>query len=328
MADSQYRARVLKLSAELDAIRNADVPPMFSEEEARMRLAKQQKDEQLAVLAKLSGDKPLQAVGGTLLPEALKAAAPRYTEHGEFQPMTGKHTVFPEYAQRVKEGRASVDLGRAEMAEAADLSRQDAARLLAEARAAAQKERLDAAAARRADKPLSGPMLKEIIQLGKDVDAMTTVKENFENNFDYETSRGTSFVGKAQDAMASEIPGLAPDQWVKNRNAWADLQRLKEIKERHAAFGATLTANEKASWDAVTPPRGSSKGQLKDWFDKQDGLIARAIQHTAGAAASAGGHKGQIEELTRGVWKAPKSGALTKEEQEELKALEAQFGGR
>ena len=343
MAQSPYRARVLQLSAELDALRNAPAEPMFSEEEIRARKEKQARDEQLAVLAKLSGDKPLQAVGGALLPEALKASAPRYTEHGEFQPLSGKLSVFPEYTQRVKEGRVATDLGRAEMGEAADLARQDAARLQREAAAplrAAQEDlaRANAARARAAaeaaarkgaeGKPLQGPMLKEMIQLGKDVDAMANVKKTFSEKFAGETSRGFTAIGKAQDVIASAVPGLAPDEWIKNRDAWADLQRLKEIKERHAAFGATLTANEKVSWDAVTPPRGATKEQLKDWFDKQDALISRSIQHTAGAAAAAGGHKGQIEELTRGLWKAPKSEALSEAEQEELKALEAQFGGR
>lgn len=345
MADPQlnpYTAETTRLTAALEALQARDAPAMFSDAEIELRRAKQSKAEQLAVLAKLSGDKALGTVGTSLLPEALKMSAPRYVEHGEYDPLSGNLNVFPEYTRRVAEERLARQVSASENRGLAfDATRQreaiaqearaEAARLEREARTErdrVQREYLapykdatsrlqksteelntqrfqERRAAESAGKTLTGQIYKDMRKLGEDVDTMAAIRDSFAKNFDADTSYGMSSVGQAQDWAARQMPGLVSDTWVRNSKAWADLQRLKEMKSRHELFGATLTGNEKGSWDAVTPPRGSTKEQLLDWFTKQDQLIARAIQSEASAAVKGGYSKKQIEEYTRGGYKAP-----------------------
>ena len=345
MADPQlnpYTAETTRLTAALEALQARDAPAMFSDAEIELRRAKQSKAEQLAVLAKLSGDKALGTVGTSLLPEALKMSAPRYVEHGEYDPLSGNLNVFPEYTRRVAEERLARQVSASENRGLAfDATRQreviaqearaEAARLEREARTERDRVQreylapykdatsrlqksteelnaqrlLERKAAESAGKTLTGQIYKDMRKLGEDVDTMTSIRDSFAKNFDADTSYGMSSVGQAQDWAARQMPGLVSDTWVRNSKAWADLQRLKEMKSRHELFGATLTGNEKGSWDAVTPPRGSTKEQLLDWFTKQDQLIARAIQSEASAAVKGGYSKKQIEEYTRGGYKAP-----------------------
>jgi len=336
VAETPYAAKILQLSAELAALQNEDTPPMFSEEEIARRKAKQLKDEQLAVLAKLSGNKELMTVGSTLLPNALKAADVRYTEHGEFDPLSGRHSIFPEYTKRVKEERLSRQLQGFELRDQAaqnmapyrqatsDLQ-SERQRLVEAQRLLAEQKLLDAQRKASEGKTLTGQVYKDMKKLGDDAQNLDKVKSNFEKNFLAETSRGVSGLGTVQDTLAAAVPGLAPDQWVKNRAAWADLQRLKEMKARYELFGATLTGNEKTSWQSVTPPRGGTKEQLQGWIDEQDALLRAAIKKSADAAAAGGWNKKQIEEYTNGVWKASGDGELTPKEQQELEELRARF---
>lgn len=339
---SPYAPRILQLSTALQSSQDAPLEPMFTPEEIRARKAKQLREEQLAVLAKLSGNKELETVGATLLPDALKMAAPRYTEHGEFDPLSGQHTVFPEYTRRVKEQRLEQQLQTTMLK---DQSAQQHQQLLnqqqeymrpyRDATLELQQQRLELARQRLLDaqnkaaqgKPLTGQVYKDVKKLGDDVQNLDQIKEGFDKNFSAATSQGVSSLGGLQDTLAAAVPGLAPDQWVKNRSAWADLQRLKEMKQRYDLFGATLTGNEKTSWQSVTPPRGATQEQLGDWMREQDFLLRKAIGRHAEAAAAGGWNKKQIEEYTNGVWRAPvaPAGDLSPQEQQELDALRARF---
>lgn len=326
MADTAYTPKILELSAKLAALQDSPVGEMYTPEEVAARQAANKRNEMLSVAALLSGDKVLQHVGNSQLTETLRRMVPRYTEHGEFDPEKGSLKVFPEYTRRMQVERMEK--------EKASLEARDAAAQEAAARAQAQRDFLEPYkdAARNLQtitaqmkqqkmqdeqrkalegKPLQGKLLSEMTSLGKDVDSWREVEKQLTTVFNPKTSKGVSMYGGVQDAIASAVPAFAPDQWVNNRAAWGSLQRLKEIKDRHANFGATLTPAEKASWDQVTPPRGATAEQLNTWMDQQRGLILRAVQATANAAAAAGGHKKQIEELSRGIYKAPEIPAAT-----------------
>jgi hypothetical protein len=304
---------------------------------------KRRRDEELAILGKLSGDKALTAVSQPLLTQALAASQPRYTEHGVYDPKEGKLRVFPEYQRRLDETRLQGELGRAESAQAAFTGRaEEAERARVFRESEAEKTRLARetlqaqqqaflapykdATARLQDatrnltdlrarikaqeegrgKALTGQPYKDMKKAGEDLDALDLIEKKVTKDFAGGTSQGVTWLGKTQDAIASAVPGFAPDQWVKNRDSWAILQRLQEMKARYALFGATLTGNEKSSWEAVTPPRGLNNEQLKGWFDEQKGLIHRAIANNAESLAQGGFNKEQLETFTRGLYKAPK----------------------
>ncbi len=342
-----YSPRVLKLAAALKDVQQTPVAPMFSEQELEERRRKQAFDEQMAVLAKLSGDKPLQTVGATLLPEALKAAAPRITEHGEFHPLSGEHRVFPEYGRRLNEERLARELASTEAREAQAEAQWQAQRqasadrkALAAERQAFEKpykdeaqriarERLGLLKAKgKVERPVTGQMYKDLLKAGEDIQNLNIVMEGFEKGgFDFDAARGISMVGEFQDMFAKEFPRLAPDAWTKNRAVWANLQRLNEMKDRYDLFGATLTGNEKTSWEKVTPPRGTDGPELKKFFETRIRQLNEAARWTADQAAKAGFNKAQISALTRGAWTPPEE-PLTEAERRELEELERELGKR
>jgi hypothetical protein len=304
---------------------------MFSPEEVARREEERLREQQLATLGLLSGDKPLQAVSAPLLRKALEAGETKITDHGEYSPREGKLRVFPEYLRRLEENRLAADLGRAETGrDSADFrasestKAQDAraalqasqAEILAPYRDATLKLREEMAkltalrtklAAQKAGRgeDLKGQAYKDMKKAGEDLDELDLIETKLTKEFSGGTAQGLTFLGKTQDAITSQFPGFVPDQWMKNREAWATLQRLGEMKKRYALFGATLTGNEKSSWEAVTPPRGLSGVDLVKWFDTQKTLVHRAIGKNAEALAEGGANKNQLETFTRGLYKAP-----------------------
>jgi hypothetical protein len=304
---------------------------MYSPEDVARREENRRRDEQLAILGELSGDKPLQGVSGPILLKSLQAAQPHYTEHGVYDPKAGKLNVFPEYQRRLDENRAAGDLSRAELARDAftgreqesakaqaareELQRQqqaflepykNAAQRLQDATADLTRLRTRIKAGEEArGKPIAGQPYKDMKKAGEDLDALDFIEKKVKTDFAGDTSHGVTWLGRTQDAIASAVPGFAPDQWLKNRDSWAILQRLQEMKKRYELFGATLTGNEKSSWEAVTPPRGLNKDQLLEWFGEQKGLVHRAIANNAEALAKGGYSKDQLEQFTRGLYKAP-----------------------
>jgi len=319
--ENPYTPRVLKLSADLESLRKAPPAQMFSEEELRQRLAQQQRAEQMAMLAKLSGNKELMSVGAALLPEALKARSPKVIDHGEYDPLKGQLRVFPEFARRREEDVLARNLANAEAARdahAARMQAQDDRQAALDPYNKARIEALEEATRyrklqtelksqeRARGKPLVGMAYKNMVAAGEEVDAADKISLSLKKEFNTETSQGITVLGEFQDRIARAIPGFAPDSWIKNNRAWASLQRLRELKERHEKFGATLTPNEKISWDAVTPPRGAEREELDAWINEQNALIKRAIAYEAEGLAAAGYSKEQLELFTRGVYKRKK----------------------
>lgn len=88
--------------AELQARMQQQPAPMFTEEEARRRVAQNAREYQLGLLAQMSGDEALAPVGGMVLKNALANRQQRVSERGTADPLTGKFTYSPEYlnAQR------------------------------------------------------------------------------------------------------------------------------------------------------------------------------------------------------------------------------------
>jgi hypothetical protein len=283
----------------------APMPPMFSPDEVILRRALSERNMDIGRLGALSPDKNIHALGGELLKEAIAAQRERVTDHGILEPLGGSLKVFPEYQRNVEETRAqrAKDAAEAQQARASQanmLREQQAAVMDPFRRATAELQQVTADVKRREleqGKPLSSDEEKTIRQASRDLSDVNFVNQKFQK---YQTPwQGISFVGDLQDMISRAGKGneYIPKEWKEQQDIWSSLQRIIEIKERKKEFGATLSPNEKKSWEQVTPPRGSTPEQMQQWIGEQSALIRKAIQKEIDAAIAAGKNPRQIEGL-------------------------------
>jgi len=132
---SPYAARLAQLAQEQKTLERAPMGPMFTPEEQTKRQKENSRQMQLGILAQLTGDKGITAAGEPVLKQAMEQQKRRITEHGEFDPTTGKLSVFPEYTRRRSEERLQKESERLTAAEAAALAKWNSERARAEDRA-------------------------------------------------------------------------------------------------------------------------------------------------------------------------------------------------
>lgn len=109
---SPYAQRITDLIKQQQDLEGAPNAPMFSPEELMQRQGANRRQQQLGTIAELTGDRPLQAVGGPLLKQAMEEQKRRITEHGEYDPISGELKMFPEYTKRVKGERMQKEQAR------------------------------------------------------------------------------------------------------------------------------------------------------------------------------------------------------------------------
>src|SRR3989304_2835828 len=97
---SPYAARLAQLVKEQKTLEDAPMGPMFSPEEQTKRQKENSRQMQLGILAQLTGDKGITAAGEPVLKQAMEQQKRRNTEPREFDPTTGKLSVFPESTLR------------------------------------------------------------------------------------------------------------------------------------------------------------------------------------------------------------------------------------
>ncbi len=124
----------------------ADPPsgPMFSAEEGRRRVGRNNTQMELGLLGQLSGDKQSQGVGAQVFKQALGDGEERWSQRGMINPMTGEETLDPEYVRAQREGRRGQILQRAlayQQAQDTANTRADAQRDVANTRAEAARDR-------------------------------------------------------------------------------------------------------------------------------------------------------------------------------------------
>jgi hypothetical protein len=96
-----YAAQIAEMQARLAKPQQS---PMFTPEQVQQRRADNDRQYQLGILGQLSGDQGLGDVGGRVLQQALAARAPRITEKGVADPITGQFNYDPDYLRQRDEG--------------------------------------------------------------------------------------------------------------------------------------------------------------------------------------------------------------------------------
>lgn len=104
------------------------VAPMYTPEQVAQRRADNEQQYQLGLLGQLSGDEALGGVGGQVFKQALAARAPKITEHGVADQLTGEFRYDPDYLrQRDEQQLAGLDQRSAAARAAFDAQRAQAA---------------------------------------------------------------------------------------------------------------------------------------------------------------------------------------------------------
>lgn len=92
-----YAAQIAEMQARLAKQQQA---PMFTPEQVQQRRSDNDRQYALGLLGQLSGDQSLGDVGGRVLQQALAARAPRITEKGVADPLTGQFNYDPDYLRQ------------------------------------------------------------------------------------------------------------------------------------------------------------------------------------------------------------------------------------
>ena len=112
MAKDFWAERIAQLEAEQKAAQ-LPAPPMYSPEEVASRLATNKRQEAMGALGVMSGDKPMGALGGTYLKQAMSDRAEKTTASGQVDPLRGNMKYFPQYLQQRQSERTDKGLDRA-----------------------------------------------------------------------------------------------------------------------------------------------------------------------------------------------------------------------
>jgi hypothetical protein len=116
------------------------------------------------------------------------------------------------------------------------------------------KARVDAATAARGNKPLPNAVHRELSDAETNAATMTQLNSSFDPSF-------SGLKATIRNAAAPYDPtGTLDDsgaQW------WKQYKKQASLTERHALFGASLTGNEQASWNAADINQGMQPDMIK-----------------------------------------------------------------
>lgn len=112
MAQDFWAERIAQLEAQQRAAQQPP-PPMYSPEEVASRVAANKRQEAMGALGVMSGDRPMGALGGTYLKQAMGDRAQKTTASGQIDPLRGNMKYFPQYLQQRQSERTDKSLDRA-----------------------------------------------------------------------------------------------------------------------------------------------------------------------------------------------------------------------
>jgi hypothetical protein len=198
----------------------AQVPsPRFSQGEADQRRAENERLLQLGLLGQLSGDETLAGIGAQVFRQAQQERAPRVSDQGVFDPMSGQFTLHPE----VMHERQRQELARLEDRSAEGQRAWEAARQAAQERREQADER-NALMARLAAQ--SGPLVQVLGPTGE-----------------------VTYAPRAE-AVGRQAPGNAPTEDERKAAGWLNQARMAYANMQSAVRGdpnaALPTAREVA----------------------------------------------------------------------------------
>lgn len=122
-------------------------------------------------------------------------------------------------------------------------------------------------------KPLPQAVLKQISEVRDNAATITRLANGFDDSF---AGKGLFGLGADKQLQASGILGTDKKsvQW------WKDYRKGAELVERHAMFGAALSAGEQASWRSADIDPGMDAGVIKDNLATRAKLAKKMLEAT------------------------------------------------
>lgn len=151
-------------------------------------------------------------------------------------------------------------------------------------------------------KPLTSQQEKAALELGSEFATVNRLASTFKDEYSGDIR---SSIQRQFGKMAG---GAAPQATQEMTRWWSDQAMMDELPQRHALFGAALTANEQRSWnDAAINPSLSPDVIRKRLAVRQE-IMANAAERMR-ASAVAGGKSGKQFDAATGGLKPARSGA-------------------
>jgi hypothetical protein len=145
-------------------------------------------------------------------------------------------------------------------------------------------------------KPIPEGAKKDLGETREIRDALVSLSSRFKDQY-----AGGGLLGGAATSAYQAMGSSASPQAQEDAAFWADYSRFIDIAERHAKFGASLTANEKQSWEQAKNlnPRADPKLVRKKFKEMID-IVNRRLSGHADALRVEDYDPAAIDALTRG----------------------------
>lgn len=171
--------------------------------------------------------------------------------------------------------RERADQIRMEIARVSDATRREANAIRAE-QVAGQIRHNDEMAELKKQGSLKAPpkYMDEAVQgISSEFETITNQLKSFEDEF-----AGKGPIGGAQRTFAEILGSMGTEKQQKMAQWWKMQDRLDELPKRLEMFGATLTGNEKQSWQAATIRPNMSPEKIKEMLNIRKSIIAKKAQ--------------------------------------------------
>ena len=126
---------------------------------------------------------------------------------------------------------------------------------------------------------------REILATGSQtLDFTLAHMEAFNPKYTDTVPLGVGKLGEVQDFIVKNFQAYGSPDEVSKAAWWNDYGRENGLKARHDLFGATLTGNEKASWDKIELNQGMKYGEIRSQLERRADLLEKILHKRARAA--------------------------------------------
>lgn len=125
------------------------------------------------------------------------------------------------------------------------------------------------------DRPLNPKTIADFNELQTQVERLQSLSDSFKPSYGGNTILG-GWANTANELVGSNLDKV---------NWWKDYKELDAVR-RNAIFGASLTGNEKSSWDAITVKERSSPETVRQAVENRLRLLSTAFNRMKGSYES------------------------------------------
>jgi hypothetical protein len=139
---------------------------------------------------------------------------------------------------------------------------------------------------------------KTIDELTGEIDALGRLEGQFKPEF-----AGGGPLGGFATSMYSKLGSAGTQGMQQDAAFWADFNRLIDLPQRNAVFGASLSTGEKSSWEGAKNIKpGSSPDLVKAKLAEMRGIMSRKLGNVGSSLEEEGYDAGAISKRSGGLY--------------------------